>query len=502
MVIIGFLAFKQTDIKALLAYSTISQLGYIVTMYGYSTIAHPGIGVVAATYHIVNHAAFKASLFLVAGIVAHEAATRDLRELGGLFKSMPITGIFAVIAGLAMAGLPPFNGFISKEMFYESALETGHLLGGVNTYLFPLMALLGGVATFAYSIKFIHGIFFGKKKVEHAHEGPVVMLLPAGFLAALCIIIGLFPNIAARYIVEPVSKGILLQGVEVHAALWHGLTPSLYMTIATIAIGSLVYTRYDAIGAWQVRVAKAIPSFSVDYWYDKIVFGARDKTASWSVKLQTGNIVTYMVALLLLMVFLSLMPIFLLGVDTLLPATLNLDVPAYEDLTLLFMVVIAVASAVLKRYVPAILALSGLGYLVVMVFIILNAPDLALTQVLVETLTTIIFFLVLVKVDQDFFEKTPISRKIRDLLISGVVTISVALLLINATGNGILPPFETLSYYFFEKTLPLGGGHNIVNVIIVDFRGYDTLGEITVLALAALGVINLILSRVKGGEDK
>ena len=490
MGVVGFLAFKQTDIKAILAYSTVSQLGYIVAMYGYSTITHPDIGVVAATYHIVNHASFKAGLFLVAGIVAHQASTRDIRKLGGLFKSMPFTGTFAIITGLAMAGIPPLNGFISKEMFYESALETGHALGGIYTYLFPLMALLAGIATFAYSIRFIHGIFFGKNTLGPVREAPPLLLIPAGFFAALCILIGLFPNIAAHYIVEPVVQGILLHNVE------------LYMTIATIVLGSIIYTRYDAIGNWEVNVAKKIPSFSVNYWYDKLVFGARDKTAQWSAKSQTGNIVTYMIALLLLMVALSLGPIILLNVDSFLPKNLNFGNATYTDLTLLFMIVSAVAAAMLKRYIPAILALSGLGYLVVLIFIILNAPDLALTQILVETLTTIVFFLVIAKVNQDFFEKTPTTHKIRDLVISGIVTVSIALLLINATGNGILAPFETLSYYFFENTLPLGGGHNIVNVIIVDFRGYDTLGEITVLCLAGLGVLNLIKSRTKEDVKK
>ncbi|MEZ5333952.1 MAG: proton-conducting transporter membrane subunit [Methanolobus sp.] len=165
MLLAGFLAFRQTDIKGILAYSTISQLAYLMTMYGYTTHHEPGIGVAAATFHLLNHATFKACLFLVAGIVAHETATRDITKMGGLRKEMPITFIVATIGALSMAGIPPLNGFLSKEMFYEASVEMGHLLGGPYTILIPALAVLGGVFTFAYSIKLIDGIF-GKRPTK------------------------------------------------------------------------------------------------------------------------------------------------------------------------------------------------------------------------------------------------------------------------------------------------------------------------------------------------
>jgi len=497
MVVAGFLAFRQTDIKAILAYSTISQLAYIMTMYGYTTYQHPGIGVAAATFHIVNHATFKACLFLVAGIIAHEVATRDIRKMGGLRREMPITFIIAVIGALSMAGIPPLNGFLSKEMFYESSVEMGAALGSPFTILIPVIAIMGGVFTFAYSIKLICGIFLGKRPKEglpqHIHDPPLTMLIPAAFLAFLVILFGLVPSIPIHNIVEPTTSGILLEPVHLHVKLWHGVTTPLIMTIITFIIGILVYSKYDAIAAWQDRFNARHPRISVNYHYDAAV----DNAKTWGHKIssvtQPGTIKTYINASLILIVVLVCIPIITLGAD-IIPQTLNFDIAPYEALLMLLMLVAGIAIVVLPGYLPAIIALSALGYMVGLLFIYLKAPDLALTQVLVETLSTIIFFLAIAKIPQKFKEKIPTTTLVRDIIISGAIASTVFILLINAT-QGIVPPFESLSHYFVENSLTLAGGHNIVNVIIVDFRGYDTLGEISVLCLAALGVYNLIHSR-------
>lgn len=503
MLVAGFLAFKQTDTKAILAYSTISQLGYLTTMYGYTTMHHPDIGVVAATFHLLNHAVFKACLFLVIGIVAHEAATRDIRKLGGLRREMPITFIITCIGALSMAGIPPLNGFISKEMFYESSLEMGAALGGVFTVLIPAIAVLGGVFTFAYSIKLIDGIFLGKRgdlEPAHIHDPPLTMLVPAGFLAVLAVVFGVLPWIPAKYIVEPAASGIMLEHVSLHPALWHGFTTPLYMTIATIALGLLIYTKYDAIGRWQTKIGDAAPWLGFNYYYDNITEHAKQAGHAVSSRIQTGQIKTYMMALIALFVVVFVLPYFLIGagVNSLIPSNLNFATTPYEVLVYGAMIVAALAALKLPKYLPAAIALSALGYLVALTFIFLKAPDLALTQVLVETLSTIIFLLVFVKIPQRFKEVIPKDTMVRDVLISGTVAVIIAVILLNAT-NGIMSPFESLSHYFIENSIKLAGGHNIVNVVIVDFRGYDTLGEISVLSLAALGVYNLIKSR---GEDR
>ncbi|ADI73820.1 NADH/Ubiquinone/plastoquinone (complex I) [Methanohalobium evestigatum Z-7303] len=497
MVLAGFLAFRQNDIKGILAFSTISQLAYLVTMYGYTTYHEPGIGVAAATFHLLNHATFKACLFLVAGIVAHEAATRDIRKLGGLRHEMPLTFIVASIGALAMAGIPPLNGFLSKEMFYKSSVEMGAALGFPFSIIVPAIAVVGGVLTFAYSIKLIDGIFLGKRKDEflphHIHEAPYVMLIPAGLLSVLVILFGLVPSIPVHNIIEPATSGILLETAHLHVTHWHGFTPAFMMTIITFVLGLLIYTKYESLASWQDRLNASYPWISVNYYYDAIVNNARTNAYKVSSFVQPGFVKTYINALLILTIALIMIPLIVLSGD-LIPQTLNFDVNPYEALLMLLMVVAAIAATVLPKYIPAIIALSSLGYMVSLLFIYLKAPDLALTQILVETLTTIIFLLVIVRIPQTFREKLSKANLTRDVFISGLVSVGVFIVLINAT-QGIVPPFESLSHYFIEKSVSLTGGHNLVNVILVDFRGYDTLGEISVLCLAALGVYNLIHSR-------
>jgi len=269
------------------------------------------------------------------------------------------------------------------------------------------------------------------------------------------------------------------------------------MTIVTFIIGILVYSKYDALAAWQDRFNTRHPRISVNYHYDAAVNNAKTWGHKISSVTQPGTIKTYINAVLILIVVLVCIPIILLGAD-IIPQTLNFDIAPYEALLMLLMLVAGIAIVVLPGYLPAIIALSALGYMVGLLFIYLKAPDLALTQVLVETLSTIIFFLAIVKIPQKFKEKIPTTTLVRDIIISGAIASTVFIMLINAT-QGIVSPFESLSHYFIENSLTLAGGHNIVNVIIVDFRGYDTLGEISVLCLAALGVYNLIHSR---SEDK
>ncbi|MGB3907422.1 MAG: hydrogen gas-evolving membrane-bound hydrogenase subunit E [Methanomethylovorans sp.] len=496
MLVAGFLAFRQIDIKALLAYSTVSQLAYIMTMYGYATYQEPGIGVAAATFHLLNHATFKACLFLVAGIVAHEAATRDITRLGGLRHEMPITFIIATIGALSMAGVPPLNGFLSKEMFYESSLEMGHALGSPFTFIIPALAVAGGVFTFAYSIKFIAAIFLGKRPEKglpsHIHDPSFVMIIPAAFLAGLIILFGLVPSIAVQNLVEPTASSIMMETQHLHVKLWHGLTGSLVMTLITFLLGIAVYTRYDSIAKWQNSFNRKYPFISINYIYDGLVNNAKDTLKGFSSFMQPGPVRRYVLALLFLTIVLFAVPFLKLSAGFI--PTLNFDVAPYELLVFFFMIIAALGAAMLPKYLPAVISLSALGYLVGLLFIYLSAPDLALTQVLVETLSTIIFLLAIVRIPQTFKERITPSLFMRDALIAVSVASMVFILLINAT-QGIIPPFESLSYYFIEKTLPLAGGHNIVNVVIVDFRGYDTLGEISVMCLAALGVYNLIHSR-------
>ncbi|MCS3924188.1 hydrogen gas-evolving membrane-bound hydrogenase subunit E [Methanosalsum natronophilum] len=501
MVVAGFLALRQTDIKGLLAYSTISQLAYIMAMYGYTTYQDPSLGVVAATYHLLNHATFKATLFLIVGIVAHEAATRDIKKLGGLRKEMPITFVIATIGALSMAGVPPLNGFLSKEMFYEASVDIGASLGQPYNLLIPMIAVIAGVLTFAYSIKIIDGIFLGKRNDEHlpkkVHDPSIIMLGPAAILAFIVVLFGIFPSIPMSFIIEPAVSGIILEDISIYASLWHGFTVELLMTVVTFGLGIIIYKKYDAIANWQDEFNKKHPTFSLNYYYDEIFGNATENAKKISLKFQVGPIRAYLFPIVLIAILSVLFPIIILSVE-LTPITFNFETPPYELIVFILIITTAVMAAIIPSYLPAVIAVSALGFLIGIVFIFLLAPDLAITQILAETLTTIIFVLVISKVPQTFKEKIPRNILYRDILISLTVASTVFLIMLYAT-QGIIEPFESVSHYFLEKSILLTGGHNIVNVILVDFRSLDTLGEIVVIFLAALGVYNLLHSR---GERK
>ena len=270
MIAAGFLALKQTDLKAILAFSTISQLAYLLTMLGFTTYAEPGIGVSAAVFHLLNHAAFKACLFLLVGIIAHELHTRDIRKMGGLRKEMPITFLLMIIAAAAMAGIPPLNGYLSKELFYESSVHMAEALGGGIYYLIPILAVIGGVFTFAYSFRLIFKIFTGKRTQDpdvpsKVHDPSWVLLAPPAILAVLIVAIGLFPTPFVDALVQPATEAILPGAEHLQVALWHGVTPAFIMTLVTFALGILVYARYDKIAAWQTSFNKKHPRVSLNY---------------------------------------------------------------------------------------------------------------------------------------------------------------------------------------------------------------------------------------------
>jgi len=501
MVAAGFLALRQTDLKAILAFSTVSQLAYLMTMFGFTTFAQPDIGVPAAVFHLLNHAAFKACLFLLVGIVAHELHTRDIRKMGGLRKEMPITFILMVIAACSMAGIPPLNGYLSKELFYESAVHMAEALGGGIAYLIPILAVIGGVLTFSYSFRLILKIFTGERTKDpevpaHVHDPSWIMLAPAAILAVLIILIGLIPTPFIEYLVQPAILSISPTAEHLHVALWHGITPAFIMTILTFAAGILVYLKYDSIAAWQVRFSQKYPYISLNYIYNAAVDNAFNFGSSFGKLLQHGLPRKYIQTMLLFVVFMVLIPFgfaFISGVPIF---SQNLIfILALSEIILFFLVLItAWGASFLPKYLPMILASSACGFFVSLLYAYLKAPDLAMTQLCVETLSTIMFLVVIMKLHRkEAVLPENKAAKFRNLLIALSCSFVLFILLM---GADLAAPFESFSHYFMDKGIGLTGGRNIVNVIVVDFRGYDTLGEISVLAIAALTVYNLIQSRV------
>ena len=506
MVVAGFLALKQTDLKAILAFSTISQLAYLMTMFGFTTFNDPALGVSAAVFHLLNHASFKACLFLLVGIVAHELHTRDIRKMGGLRKEMPITFILMIIAGCSMAGIPPLNGYLSKELFYESSFHMAETLGGGIAYIIPILAVIGGVLTFAYSFRLILKIFMGKRTEDpdvpkHVHDPPWVLLAPPAILAVLIILIGLVPTPFIDYLVQPAIDAIAPGAEHLHVSLWHGFTPAFIMTLITFAIGILIYSKYDKIAACQTRFNEKYPMISLNYIYNGIVDNAYKFGSTFGRTLQRGPPRRYILIMLTFIIFMIFIPaaFAVLTGQPLFSKDLVFRIAASEMILFVLILLTAWGTAALPRYLSMILASSALGFFVSLLYAYLKASDLAMTQLCVETLATIMFLIVILKLRTKEAVR-PESRKSR-IRSTVVAVFCAAALFVMLMGADLVVPFESFSHYFIDKGIELTGGRNIVNMIVVDFRGYDTLGEISVLAIAALAIYNLIQSRFSKNES-
>ncbi len=475
----GFLALGQDDLKALLAYSTVSQLGLIMALYGLGTSA----GVVAGSFHLMNHAAFKAALFLCVGMVEHETGTRRLSQLGGLWRAMPWTAVFTLVSAAAMAGLPPFGGFVSKELFYGATLDVN--AGGARI-LFPILAVAGSALTFAYSLRLVYGVFFGRpgKPPKHPHEAPLGMRWSPLILAALNPLLGLWPNSAGHFLLGPMAVAILRHGAEIHLALWHGFGLPLLMSAMTIAAGLFIYPARSRIQHWQEEVFSRL---SLDAIYDGSLRVLSQSGRSVSLSLQSGFLRRY---LLWIFSFLSFVVFstFIWDRVSLLPADAR-SVLSYEGILLILTLVTSIAIIFAPRPLPAVILLGGVGYLVGILFILLYAPDLALTQILIETVSLILFLLVIYRLPPFIPEQASRGRLLRDGLLATVVGGGVSAVILATAGQGYFP---SIAEFFLRESVPGGGGRNVVNVILIDFRGYDTLGEVTVLAIALLGVFTLL----------
>jgi len=505
MIAAGFLALKQTDLKAILAFSTISQLAYLMAMFGFTTFNDPAIGVPAAVFHLFNHAAFKACLFLLVGIVAHELHTRDIRKMGGLRKEMPITFLLMVIAGSAMAGIPPLNGYLSKELFYESSVHMAEAMGGGIAYIIPILAVFGGVLTFAYSFRLILKIFTGKRTEDpdvpnHVHDPSWVLLAPPAILAVIIIAVGLFPTPFVDSLVQPAVNAIAPGAEHMHVSLWHGLTPAFIMTLITFAAGILVYLKYDQIAAIQTRFNEKYPFISLNYIYNGIVDNAYKFGSTFGRMLQKGPPRRYVLTMLSFIVLMISIPVAfaLLTGQPIFSTDLVFRLALSELILFVLIFLTAWGASALPRYLSMILASSALGFFVSLLYAYLKAPDLAMTQLCVETLSTIMFLIVILKLrHKEAVRPESNKSRLKNVIIA---FFCAAALFVMLMGADLAAPFESFSHYFMDRGIELTGGRNIVNVIVVDFRGYDTLGEISVLAIAALTVYNLIQSRFSKNE--
>lgn len=497
----AFAAIFQHDLKGLLAYSTISHLGLITTLLGIGT----PLAMVAAIFHTLNHATFKASLFMAAGIIDHETGTRDMRVLQGLYPALPITATLAIVASAAMAGVPLLNGFLSKEMFFAETLQ----VGGSSNWWMSYAAVAMGIFSVAYSLRFI-SVFFGtpaRDLPRQPHEPPRWMRFPVEFLVLVCLVVGVFPGISIAPVLHLAVVAVLGEAApDYDLAVWHGFNLPLFMSVLALVLGTLFYMLLRRrFNLQQRHQAPLIHRVSGAQAYENTML-TLERSAGFLLR-QLGTL-RLQPQLLLMMLALLLVPLLLvlggpgnwrLG-DFLasLPAAPHAADPLFIVLWLSGCVCALAAAWQAKYHRLAALSLAGgTGVVTSITFLWLSAPDLALTQLMVETVTTILILLGLRWLPpritpRELQLRTPWHvwlHRSRDMLLA----IAGGLFMAGLSYAVLVRPMpDSIASFFLAKALPEGGGSNVVNVLLVDFRGFDTLGEITVLCVVALTVYALL----------
>ncbi|MEN8390338.1 monovalent cation/H+ antiporter subunit A [Acinetobacter indicus] len=486
--IAAFFAIFKEDLKGLLAYSTISHLGLIVCLLG---IGSP-LAVAAAIFHIINHATFKAALFMIAGIIDHESGTRDLRKLSGLWQLLPFTGTLTMITAASMAGVPLFNGFLSKEMFFTELLAN---LSGPVVVISAIVATLAGIFAVAYSVRLVHGVFFdgpiGKDVPnKDAHEPPMGMRAPALILAILCIAVGLFPALLVEHLVNSTTRAStqLMNFEGTHLAIWHGLNLPLLMSVIALVGGLVMYFALAKGGRIrEIDLDPALGRLQGRVLFDLFLKGLLLNSRRFKRLTENGSLQSYLFWILVFTIALVSVPLLNQGIST---GTRELtQAPAIA--IVLWLLLFSACWMMLwfhHERIKAVLISGAVGLVVTMIFVTLSAPDLAQTQITVDVVTTVLLLMSLSLLPQLTPYESSSTRRWRDAgiaILAGAGISWLAWLIMTRDHNSI-------SWFFNQQSIPLGGGTNVVNVILVDFRGFDTFGEITVLGIAAIGALCLM----------
>jgi len=488
----ALLAIVQNDLKGLLAYSTISNLGLIMLLLGLNSKT----AAVAAVFHMLNHAAFKASLFMAAGIIDHETGTRDLRRLSGLFKPMPYTGTLAIVSSAAMAGVPLLNGFLSKEMFFTETLYL-ESKPWINLVL-STAAVFAATCAVVYSLRVAHGVFFGPPPAadlpRQPHEPVRWMRLPIDLLVIICLVVGVAPNWAIGPVLataaRPVVGGVL---PPYTLAVWHGFTTALMMSFVAMTAGVVVYVWLRRRMLAQRHLARP-PLHGMSLFRASLVHTVR--AARWLMRRLMAPRVQRQLAAIVAVAALAGWLAF--GGEGLAWGS-RPRVAASPEFALLWVVGCgcALGAAWQAKYhrLAALTMLSGAGLMVCLTFVWFSAPDLALTQLVVEVVTLVLYLLGLRWLPKRLETVRPLptvqsmSRRSRDLLLAAAVGVGLAVL---SYAMLTRPVPAHSAPFFLAQAVPGGGGANVVNVMLVDFRGFDTFGEIVVLVIVALTVFALL----------
>lgn len=482
------LAFYQTNMKRLLAYSTIAALGTMVMLIGTGSES----AIRAALVFLVAHAFYKGALFMIAGIVDHETGTKDVEALSGLRKAMPVTAMIAFVAGLSFAALPPMFGFIGKEMLFEATLDGG-LYARRFWLILTAIAVLAGTMFMTIALLVAARPFFGAVTAtpKPAHDAPFEMWFAPALMASAGIVFGIMPNLVADGFITPAVTAVYPNAAPVELSLWHGLNVALGLSVASIACGVVLYKSWESLRA-RTQWAQRLSPFGMAGIFTSgggiIESFARRQTAV----LQNGKLRIYLLVITLTTICLTAYTM-RQGGNIMFPAIdfFRTDVKFYEVGLALLILAASIAAVRSKSRLGAIASLGVVGYGVALVFILFGAPDLALTQFLIETLTVILLVLVLYHLPR-LKAITGKPARARDLMVSLLFGAMMTTLVLVTAGVEFDP---TVSDFYAAHSLPDAHGRNIVNVILVDFRGLDTLGEITVLAVAAIGVFALLKLR-------
>ncbi|NWD27328.1 monovalent cation/H+ antiporter subunit A [Pseudomonas yamanorum] len=492
----AYCAMFQNDLKGLLAYSTISHLGLITLLLGLNS----PLAAVAAVFHILNHATFKASLFMAAGIIDHESGTRDIRKLSGLVRLIPFTATLAMVASASMAGVPLLNGFLSKEMFFAETVFISST-AWVEIAL-PVIATIAGTFSVAYALRFTVDVFFGPTatNLPHTpHEPPRWMRAPVELLVFTCLLVGIFPAQVVGSILAaaalPVVGGVLPQ---YSLAIWHGWNAPMIMSLVAMSGGVVLYLLLrKQLKLGRFKYPPIISYFNGKRGFERCLVVMMRGVRKIEKRISTKRLQTQLFLLVLAAVIAGLIPMLHSGISW----GDRPKIPGSIVFVTLWLLAIACAlgAAWQAKYhrLAALTMVSVCGLMTCVTFVWFSAPDLALTQLVVEVVTTVLILLGLRWLPRRIEEVSPLPsslrkariRRLRDLLLSTVVGGGMALLsyamLTRQTPNDI-------SSFYLSRALPEGGGSNVVNVMLVDFRGFDTLGEITVLGAVALTVYALL----------
>ncbi|WP_108892112.1 DUF4040 family protein [Staphylococcus haemolyticus] len=507
-------ALRQYDLKGILAYSTISQLGMIMSMVGLGGgIAQHSSGPMAETYtlilfaglfHLMNHAIFKCALFMGVGIIDHEAGTRDIRRLSGMRKFFPKMNLVMTLAALSMAGVPLLNGFLSKEMFFDSLVSAIGLqqFGLTLTIIVVAIGVIASIFTFVYAVYMLKETYWGEfdeKKVpkKHIHE-PWLFSLPAIILMVMIPIIFFIPNFFTEHLVLPALRNVTNLGSSVdaiapHVSQWHGVNLPLIFSVIVIIVGLILALKVN----WKAITHQVIKYASITNSYRNVYRGFERYSGQMIRGLMNNRLNHYNIITVLIFSILIAYGIFQVG----LPKLHQIEVSEFGPLEVILGIMISVVGIALVfiRQRLTMVILNGIiGYSVALFFLLMRAPDLALTQLVVETITTILFIVSFSRLPNIARTTANMKKETIKIIVSFIMAGAVVtLIFIAQQGDGL----ESISKYY-TNAYELTGGKNIVNAILGDFRALDTMFEGIVLIIAGLGIYTLLHYKDRRGQDE